>query len=108
MEFKDRLRTAMNDNHLNARELSKKCGLSEASISRYLLGQMEPKVTAIRKMAEALHVDPVWLSGIEAPVPDFTIETQKMSLLIECLNNSEKTQVENFIKFIISNRGNNE
>lgn len=107
MDFKDRLRQAMNDNQLNARELSRKCGLSEASISRYLLGQMEPKVNAISKIAEALHVDPVWLSGIEAYTPDYSIETEKISLLIECLNDNEKNEVERFVKYLISTRGDN-
>lgn len=105
----ERMREAMSANDLNNRELAKRCGLSEASISRYLSGNMTPRVRAISKMAQALHVDPVWLMGYDTPEePDFTGTTAKLSMLIECLSNDEKAQVERFIKFIINSRGGNE
>ena len=104
--FIDRLKYAMNDNNINARELSKKCGLSESSISRYLSGDMEPRVPAIGKMAQALHVDPVWLMGYdEGPEPEFSIETMKIAMLIEYMKPDEKAQVDRFVKFIIDSRG---
>ena len=65
--FIERLKKTMAANRINARELSKRCGLSEGAISRYLSGKMEPRVPAIGKMAEALHVDPVWLMGYDEP-----------------------------------------
>ena len=109
MEIRDRLRKAMNDNGINARELSRRCGISESSISRYLLGQMEPKTVAIAKMADVLHVDPVWLAGLDKPEleikPDFSVETGKIAMLIEYMTPSEKSQVESFVKFLIENRG---
>lgn len=107
MDFRDRLRKAMNDNNLNARELSKRCGLSEASISRYLLGQMEPKVDAVKKMADALHVDPVWLMGIDKEETrwDYSMKVGSMALLLENMTPSEQDQVDKYIKFLISLRG---
>ena len=107
MDFRDRLRKAMNDNSLNARELSKRCGLSEASISRYLLGQMEPKVDAIKKMADAMHVDPVWLMGIDKEEPhwEYSVKVGSMALLLENMTPSEQDQVDKYIKFLISLRG---
>lgn len=65
MDIKDRIKKAMSENGINARELSKRSGVSESSISRYLLGQMEPRANAAAKIAKALHVDPVWLMGLE-------------------------------------------
>lgn len=107
--FIERLKKTMAANGINARELSKRCGLSEGAISRYLSGKMEPRVPAIGKMAEALHVDPVWLMGYEEPVAaDFSFETGKLAMLIECMTPDEKSQVENFVKFIINNRGGND
>lgn len=100
----DRIKTAMKNNGLNARELSKRCGLSEASISRYLSGTMTPRVPAIAKMAAALHVDPVWLMGYDDTSPDFSVETAQMAMLIECMTPEEREQTKNFIKFLISNR----
>lgn len=107
MDFRDRLRKAMNDNSLNSRELSKRCGLSEASISRYLLGQMEPKVDAIKKMADALRVDPVWLMGIDKEETrwDYSMKVGSMALLLENMTPSEQDQVDKYIKFLISLRG---
>ena len=65
--FIERLKKTMAANQVNARELSKRCGLSEGAISRYLSGKMEPRIPAIGKMADALHVDPVWLMGYDEP-----------------------------------------
>ena len=59
-------------------------------------------------MAEALHVDPVWLMGYEDITPDFSVETSKLAMLIDCMTPDEKKQVENFVKFIINNRGGDE
>ena len=107
-KYIDRLKEAMKTNEINARELSKRCGLSEASISRYLSGNMTPRISAIKKMADALHADPVWLMGYDEIKLDFSVETSKMAMLIECMTPNERSQVENFIKFIISTRGGNE
>lgn len=104
----DHMKEAMEANCINARELAKRSGLSEASISRYLSGQMVPRVNAVSKMAAALHVDPVWLMGYEDIAPDFSVETSKLAMLIDCMTPDEKRQVENFVKFIINNRGGNE
>ena len=104
----DRMKEAMKDNDINARELSKRCGLSEASISRYLSGNMTPRMNAISKMAEALRVDPVWLMGYDDITPDFSVETGKIAMLIECMSAEEKNEVSNFVKYIISKRGGKE
>lgn len=61
----NRLKKAMTAEGLSARELAKKTGISESSISRYLSGQMVPRRDALAKMAESLHVDPVWLAGLD-------------------------------------------
>lgn len=104
--FIDRLKKAMAASDVNARELAKRSGLTEASISRYLSGKMEPRVPAIAAMAKALHVDPTWLLGYDTTdSPDFSIETGKIAMLIEMMTSDEKKEVERFAKFIIENRG---
>lgn len=75
MEIKDRILKAMHDNGINARELSKRSGLSEPTISRYLSGQMEPRANAAAKMSKALHVDPSWLMCID----DIEIELEPIT-----------------------------
>lgn len=106
--FIKRLNKAMASSGLNARELSKRCGLSEGAISRYLSGKMEPRVPAVGKMADALRVDPAWLMGYDDITPDFSLDTGKIAMLIETMTPDERSQVENFVKFIINNRGGNE
>lgn len=77
-KFIDRLKKAMRSRDVNARELARRSGLSEGAISRYLSGKMEPRVPAIGKMADALHVDPVWLLGydMDEAVPSSEFEDQ--------------------------------
>lgn len=75
MIIKDKLAKAMKDNNINARELARRSGLSEATISRYLSGQMEPRATAVGKMARALHVEPVWLMCLD----DIEIEVEPIA-----------------------------
>ncbi len=65
--FKNHLKAAMMSNGINSRGLARRTGLSEASISRYLSGEMTPKFSSITKIAEALHVDPMWLFNEEKP-----------------------------------------
>lgn len=107
MDIKDRLKEAMARNGINSRELSRLSNLNEASISRYLAGKMEPKLDAVVKLARALHVSPDWLMGIESDVerPDYSLQTEKIAMLIDCMSVSEKSEVERFVKYIITSRG---
>ena len=75
MDIKDRLTQAMKINNINARELARLSGLSEATISRYLSGQMEPRANAVGKMAKALRVEPVWLMCLD----DIEIEIEPIT-----------------------------
>ena len=61
----ERLRQSMKDNEVNAKELSRRTGLSESTISRILAGQVVPRQNSFQKMADALHVDFVWLLGYD-------------------------------------------
>jgi hypothetical protein len=71
---------------------------------------MEPKVDAIKKMADALHVDPVWLMGIDKEETrwDYSMKVGSMALLLENMTPSEQDQVDKYIKFLISLRGGDE
>lgn len=61
--FSNRLTMAMDGNSITAAQLSRKTGISEASISRYIAGSMEPKLTPLLVLADALNVTADWLSG---------------------------------------------
>lgn len=67
-EFSKRLQQALDLRHINAIDLAKKTKIGKSSISQYLSGKYMPKQTNIYKMADALHVNPEWLSGRDAPI----------------------------------------
>ena len=64
--FGTRLQQAINANQVNAKFVSKATGLSESTISRYLSHRMVPKTEHTMKIAKALHVDPLWLFGLDS------------------------------------------
>lgn len=63
----DRLREAMSDAKLTQAELARVTGIHRSAISRYLLGEYEPKAQAVGKMAKALDVSEMWLWGYDVP-----------------------------------------
>ncbi len=63
----DRLREAMNDAGLTQADLVRATGIHRSAISRYLLGEYEPKAQAVGKMAKALDVSEMWLWGYDVP-----------------------------------------
>lgn len=60
-----RLKQALADNNMTARELSVKSGVSEASISQYINGTHKPGNISSGKIAEVLNCNPVWLMGFD-------------------------------------------
>jgi len=63
--FIDRLRTAMNAQNMSGSELALRCGLNKSAICRYLNGKINPKLSAIDLMAQALGVSSTWLLGYD-------------------------------------------
>ena len=50
---------------MSQRELAKALGVSECSVSRYMIGDRSPKWNAIQKMAEIMSVTPEYLCGFD-------------------------------------------
>ena len=61
----DRLNEALNEANMTAQELSKKSGVSKASISQYRHGTYKPSNISSGKMGEVLGVNPLWLMGYD-------------------------------------------
>ena len=64
MEFKDRLRTAMELREISGKKLSQKTGISRSSICLYLSGERTPKTKVFIQLANALNVSPYYLLGM--------------------------------------------
>lgn len=61
--FSTRLSQALTLRKIKPIELSEKTGLPKSGISQYLSGVCIPKNKNIRKIAEALNINPDWLLG---------------------------------------------
>lgn len=66
--FADRLRLLLDRTGMTQADLSRKCGLSRATLSRYLQGQFEAKQDSIYKIANATNVSEAWLMGADVPM----------------------------------------
>lgn len=63
-----RLQMAMSMEHKKQADLVVMTGLNKSTISRYCSGEVEPKATAINKLATALNVAEMWLWGYDVPM----------------------------------------
>lgn len=64
-----RLKKALEMRNMRQIDLSKKTGISKASISQYLSGDVTPKQDKIHLMAKALAVPEIWLAGWDDDAP---------------------------------------
>lgn len=67
-EFRYRLIKAMDREGIRAADLARKTGLLESTISQYRSGYARPKEERLALLANALHVNPVWLMGLDVPM----------------------------------------
>ena len=51
MKFEEKVKELMNGSGMSQKELSKKSGVSEASLSRYLSGSLKPRIDVISNIA---------------------------------------------------------
>lgn len=68
-----RIRQALSNAGMSAKELSEKTGVREASISQYVNGYHKPSNISAGKIGEILNVNPLWLMGFDEPmIKDFS------------------------------------
>lgn len=65
---KDRIREAMQAVGKKQADLVRETGLNRGTISRYLSGEVEPRMEAAYKLAAALGVSEMWLGGYDVPM----------------------------------------
>jgi len=64
---KDRLKEAMQAVGKKQADLVRETGLNRGTISRYISGEVEPRMDAAHKLASALGVSEMWLGGYDVP-----------------------------------------
>lgn len=70
-EFGDRLQGLLRDQGVTQKDLAIRIGTTEATISRYVSGDREPKADVLANIATALHTTSDYLLGIERDEYDF-------------------------------------
>ena len=70
LNFKERLKKALEINNMTQQELADKTGIPKSSISQYVRGYAAPKSDRIYLLAKALHVEEAWLMGYEVPLSE--------------------------------------
>lgn len=62
-DFIKRLQQLLEKKDISQRELAKRVGVSEVTISRYMSGERNPRIEIVRKMADVLSVTTDYLLG---------------------------------------------
>lgn len=63
--FAERLSEALEKNNMTQRELAKRIGVTNATLSRYVSGETLPKIDLVANIATALHTTSDFLLGRE-------------------------------------------
>ena len=69
-EFTKRTKQLMKENGISQKELAALSGISESSISRYLSGELEPRMDILSNIARALGVTTSFLLGEDVLPPN--------------------------------------
>lgn len=64
-EFKERVKTLMERDNISQKELANLSGISEASVSRYLSGDLKPRMDILTNIAKVFGVSTSYLVGEE-------------------------------------------
>ncbi len=65
--FASRIKEFRAERNLSFVELEAMTGVPAQTLNRYELGQRSPKLDVAVKIAEAIHVHPMWLQGYDVP-----------------------------------------
>ena len=95
--FRERFNEVVKERNITAREIAYKTNITEATISRYLSGKMEPKIHYLHLIANALNVSPLWLMGYDVDIDKQSKLKEQVKYLMDKLN---EKQLEDVIKFI--------
>lgn len=103
--FPSRLRRAMKSKGIKQKDLAKKAGLNESTLSNYLSGKRHATDKNMYALATALNVDIRWLMGYRDDVGDapdkITIERMELRELVERVSDEDVPKVIQFIQMFV-------
>ena len=92
-----RLREALQEKNLTAKELSDLSKVSQASISQYINGSHSPSSVSSKKMADVLGVSPLWLMEFDVPKIDMASRILKYRDKLSALRPELQEKVFSYI-----------
>ena len=99
-KFAERLTNLIKENNVDISTLANKLGIkSKSTIYRYMNGEMAPKITTVKYLAEIFNVNPVWLMGYDVPMRLSNSLDNKL-LDLSDLSKSEIQEVKNYVDYI--------
>lgn len=99
--FATRLKIAMEKADKSAAELARATGMSEGTISRYLSGQIEPKMKSVFILAAHLNTSADYLSG-NTDKYEIRISNDEMAEIYSALSLSGKQKVLDYAEYVLT------
>lgn len=103
-EFGNRLVELLKYNNISQKELAECLELTEATISRYISGEREPKLEMVANMATILHTTTDYLLGVKNSTDEEKFGDIK-ALLTRNLNNMNDDQKKELISALLYTMG---
>ncbi len=94
-ELGKRIADLLRSKGMQQKELAERIGLTEATMSRYISGERDPKPEVLSSIATALHTTSDYLLGIEADEFDFPRVQRMIARNASALSPQEKKELIN-------------
>lgn len=88
-----RIADLLNGKGMQQKELAERIGLTEATMSRYISGERDPKPEVLANIATALHTTSDYLLGIEPDDFDFPRVQRMIARNASALSSQEKKEL---------------
>lgn len=109
-EFSKRLSELIKDNDTDISILTSKLGLrSKTTVYRYMKGEMSPKITTVKVIADIYNVNLLWLMGYDVPKENKKENFRYASyngINIDGLDKKEIEEINRFVEFIKTKKKN--
>lgn len=101
MSFGERIKALRKERGMTQKELGDLCGMADSAIRKYESGKITPKFGTTTKLAAALGVSPLFLSGYSDSVYDGGIaDSERERFLIRSYEEHQKKTIKEFSEFV--------
>lgn len=97
MEFKDRLKEAIDTLGIRVAKLSDNTGIARSLLYKYIRGDIEPSLKSLGLLARSLNVSEAWLMGYDVEKERPCLLTDEVVEVFRTLSYSRQEQIVNLI-----------